>query len=346
LEICNVTAPAPSLTIVVPCYNEEAVLPTTIKRLGDLLDSLESKGKISSASSVLFVDDGSRDSTWQLIESAAESNGRISGLRLSTNRGHQNALLAGLHHVTGDVSISVDADLQDDLGAIPRMIESYQGGADIVFGVRRARAADTWFKRFTAEAYYRLLQRLGVELVFNHADFRLLSRRALNALAKYDEVNLFLRGIVPQLGFKKSIVEYDRAERFAGETKYPLRKMLALALDGLTSFSALPLRFIALLGMAVFVGSLIISIWALWVRLFLDDAVPGWTSSVLPMYLLGGIQLFSVGVLGEYVGKIYLETKRRPRYIVEQKIEAFTDKIRTSVEDAEAHPLPRVVREL
>ena len=308
------------LTIVVPCHNEEAVLPESSKRLDALLGTLQEQDRISDGSQVVFVDDGSRDSTWALIEELAAANPRLRGIKLSRNYGHQSALLAGLMNVEGDVVISVDADLQDDLSVIADMITSNEEGADVVYGVRSARDTDTFFKRMSATLYYKLLNRMGVDVVFNHADYRLLSRRALEALKDYSEVNLFLRGIVPTLGFKSAIVSYVRNERFAGESKYPLHKMLGLAIDGITSFSAFPLHLIAALGLVMFLVSLALSSWVLWTRLFTENAIPGWASSVLPMYLMGGIQLFSIGVLGEYISKVYLETKRRPRYIIEKSV--------------------------
>lgn len=311
---------SPTLVIVVPCFNEEEVLPETSKRLRSLVHDLSTDGLISAESHVLFVDDGSTDATWHQIVEHSQEGTEIRGVKLSRNRGHQNALLAGLHFADGDAVVSIDADLQDDIEVIRTMVERFSEGSDIVYGVRRRRDVDSGFKRHTAEGYYRLLSALGVEVVYNHADYRLLSRRALETLKQYEEVNLFLRGVVPTLGYRSTVVEYDRAERFAGESKYPLKKMLALALDGVTSFTALPLRFIAGLGIAVFLVSLAISFWALSVRLFTDSAVPGWASSVLPMYLLGGIQLLGIGVVGEYVAKIYMETKRRPRFIIEETV--------------------------
>lgn len=309
-----------TLSIVVPCYNEEAVLPETARRLLELIARLRDAGKISARSSAYFVDDGSQDSTWSLIEELSKRHRAIGGIRLSRNRGHQNALIAGLLRVPGDVVVSADADLQDDLNAIEAMIDAHRAGCDIVYGVRRCRSADTLFKRLTAEAYYRVLKIMGVDLVFNHADYRLMSRRAIEALKQFKEVNLFLRGIIPQLGFATAMVHYDRAGRFAGESKYPLAKMLALAVQGITSFSATPLRMITAAGLIVSFGALIVTLWALFIRLFTDQAMPGWTSTVVPMYFLGGIQLLSLGVIGEYVAKIYMETKQRPRFIVEKMI--------------------------
>lgn len=307
------------LCIVVPCYNEEAVLPETANRLQALLAELSSRGKISADSHVLFVDDGSHDRSWVLIEALAQSSPVFRGLKLSRNRGHQNALMAGLKEAEGDAVISMDVDLQDDPGAIEAMLDAHLTGAEIVYGVRQLRAHDSVFKRLSAEAYYRLLARFGVEVVFNHADYRLLGRQALTALARFEESNLFLRGIIPLLGFPSSIVYYERSERFAGESKYPLAQMLALAWQGITSFSPTPLRFITALGLLVSLGSLGFTAWALWVWLFTSNAIPGWTSTVIPLYFLGGIQLLSVGILGEYVAKIYTETKRRPPFFIEKR---------------------------
>jgi len=313
----NMTS-TPELTIVIPCYNERDVLPETNRRMSELIARLISHHKIADTSHVLYVDDGSKDNTWELIKSFTSSSTKIKGVKLSANRGHQTALMAGLFAATGDVVISVDADLQDDLAAIEQMLDAYQAGNQIVLGVRKQRSVDTLFKRSSAQLYYRLLPALGVNVVYNHADYRLLGRRALEALKQYSEVNLFLRGIVPLLGFKTTTVFYDRAERFAGESKYPLRKMLMLALDGITSFTAFPLRLISVVGLTVSMISAIMIAWVLWVKLFTAQALPGWASSVIPIYFLGGIQLLSIGVLGEYVAKIYFETKRRPRYFIEE----------------------------
>ena len=242
----------------------------------------------------------------------------MAGLKLSRNRGHQIALLAGLFGAKGDVLISVDADLQDDLEAIPKMLEQHAAGSEVVYGVRADRSSDTFFKRFTAEGYYRVLDALGVEIVFNHADYRLMSRRVVEALRQHDERNVFLRGLVPQLGFRSSTVEYERGERFAGESKYPLVKMLSLAWQGVTSFSAAPLRFITGLGVSVSIVSLCLAAWALGVRLFTDEAVPGWASVVVPLFFLSGVQLLAIGVIGEYLAKIFVEVKARPRYFIEK----------------------------
>ncbi|NMF96736.1 glycosyltransferase family 2 protein [Aromatoleum toluolicum] len=306
------------LSVVVPCYNEEAVLPETARRLLALLNELVGDGRIASGSHVIFVDDGSRDRTWPLIEELSSLHSCVRGLKLSRNRGHQNALLAGLFAAEGDAVVTVDADLQDDLGAIVEMLVAHAHGAEVVYGVRKHRSTDTLFKRFTAEAYYRMVARMGVEIIFNHADYRLLGRRALEALRQFGESNLFLRGIIPQLGFPSAIVYYDRAERFAGESKYPLGKMLAFAWQGVTSFSAAPLRMITGLGVLISLASFAVTIWAVWIRLFSDSAVPGWASTVVPMYLLGGVQLLCIGIIGEYLAKIYMETKRRPQFFVER----------------------------
>ena len=305
------------LSFVVPCYNEEAALNETAHRLTQLIDELKAKGKIDSAT-IWFVDDGSHDHTWSIIEGLAARSPVFVGIKLSRNCGHQNALLAGLLTADGDAVISLDADLQDDLNVVQQMIEAWHEGHDIVYGVRRSRPDDTWFKRWSARRYYALLRRLGVEIVPDHADFRLLSREALQTLAHYPEANLFLRGLIPQLGSRSAQVFYDRQARVHGETKYPFRKMVSLALDGVTSFSAVPLRIIAALGAVIFVFSIMVTVWIVCVRLFTDHAVPGWASTTLPIYALGGIQLLSLGVVGEYVAKIYLETKRRPRYLIER----------------------------
>jgi glycosyltransferase involved in cell wall biosynthesis len=308
------------LSIVVPCYNEQEVLPETVARLRRLLDDLTAKRRIAPDSHVIFVDDGSRDRTWELIRGFHDVDSRMRGVRLSANRGHQTALLAGLFAADGDAIASIDADLQDDVDAIGAMVENYLAGSDVVYGVRQSRKVDSGFKRSTAEWYYTILGLLGVKIVHNHADFRLLSRRALEALKQYSEVNLFVRGIVPLLGYPSSIVHYDRAKRFAGESKYPLRKMLALAADGVTSFTAFPLRLIALLGVLVSLLSVGMVAWVLWVRFMSGEAVPGWASSVIPVYFLGGLQLLSIGVVGEYVSKLYFEAKRRPRYFIQDTL--------------------------
>lgn len=314
------TAAPPQVAIVVPCYNEAAVLPETTRRLRALLDSLIANHKAAVSSHVLYVDDGSSDQTWAVIRQQHDDHPQVRGLKLSANRGHQIALMAGLFSAQGQVVVSIDADLQDDVRAIEAMLDAYVQGNEVVYGVRKLRRVDSLFKRFSAETYYRLLKLMGVKIVFNHADYRLMSRRAVEALKEYGEVNLFLRGIVPLIGFKSTSVYYERGERFAGESKYPLKKMLMLAFDGITSFTAFPLRMISVLGMLVSLVSLGMIGWVLWVKLFTEQALPGWASSVIPIYLLGGIQLLSIGVLGEYVARIYFETKRRPRYFIEETL--------------------------
>jgi len=313
-------APAPRMGIVVPCFNEEEVLPETAGRLMRLLDELRGDGRIAHDSRLVFVDDGSHDRTWPLIEELAAASPCVSGIKLSHNRGHQNALLAGLFTTEGDVLISVDADLQDDIQLIPVMLARYGEGSEVVFGVRNDRSQDSFFKRVTARTFYALMRRLGAESIPNHADFRLMSRRAIQALQNFREVNLFLRGIVPLIGFKSSIVYYSRSERFAGVSKYPLKRMLALALEAITSFSVVPLRLITFTGFAIFAFTCLMTLRTLWIRLFTADAVPGWASTILPIYLLGGVQIMCLGILGEYLGKVYQETKARPRYIIEKTI--------------------------
>ena len=310
----------PRMGIVVPCFNEEEVLPETARCLTALLQAMMTDGRVAAGSQVVFVDDGSRDRTWEMIEGLASMDTRVGGIKLSRNRGHQNALLAGLYTCDADVLLSVDADLQDDISVIPDMIQQYANGAQIVYGVRKDRSSDGLFKRASAQGFYRLMSALGAESVYNHADFRLLSRRAVEALKSFTEVNLFLRGMVPLIGFKSAIVYYTRGERFAGESKYPLRKMLGLALDAVTSFSVAPLRVISCIGVLVFLLSAAMGLWTLWVKVFTDHAVPGWTSTLLPIYLLGGIQILCIGVIGEYLGKVYQETKARPRYIIEKTV--------------------------
>ena len=275
------------LVVVVPCFNEEEVLPETSKRLVALLEKLTGVQLVTADSSICFVDDGSKDRTWNLIENLASTDSRIHGIKLSRNRGHQQALLAGLFSAQGDAVVSLDADLQDDIDAIEDMIVEFKRGVEIVYGVRRARVSDTAFKRGTAQVYYSLLRRLGVEIVPNHADYRLMGRHALDALREFSEVNLFLRGVIPLLGFKTSTVYYDRAERFAGVSKYPLRRMLSFAIDGVTSFSVTPLRAISLLGLVICLLSVGMVAWVLYGHFFLDTTIPGWASSVLPIYFLG-----------------------------------------------------------
>ncbi len=308
------------LSIVLPSYNEEEVLYETSSRLLKLFEKLIEKKKIDDASRICFVDDGSRDKTWSIIEELSAKHLHVSGIKLSRNRGHQNALLAGLFTVEGDVVISIDADLQDDIEIIEEMIDSYNEGNDIVYAVRKKRTTDTAFKRASAEGFYKLMHLMGVDIVFNHADYRLMSRRAIEELKNFKEVNLFLRAMIPFVGFSSSNVYYDRAERFAGESKYPLKKMLSFAWDGITSFSVMPLRFITATGFIIFIATLMMSAWVLWIKLFSEEAVPGWASTVLPIYFIGGIQVLSIGIVGEYIGKIYMETKERPRFIIEKII--------------------------
>lgn len=316
----------PVLSLVLPCYNEQEVLPETTARLQAMLARLKANGEIAEGSAIYYVDDGSRDRTWEMIHDYAEHHADVCGIKLSRNRGHQNALLCGLLTAPGDILISLDADLQDDLEAIPQMIQRYREGSEIVFGVRRKRTKDTFFKRFSAESYYKFLAMMGVQIVYNHADYRLMSRRAVESLRGYDETHLFLRGLVPQLGYKGAIVEFDRAERFAGESKYPLTKMLSLAWQGVTSFSAYPLRLITGIGMMISVISLVMAAWAVLTKLFTDNALPGWASTVIPMYFLGGVQLLSLGIIGEYVAKIFESSKKRPRFHVESLCgERFTE---------------------
>ena len=311
----------PTLAIIVPCYNEEDVLPETATRLDLLLAQLTDSERIAADSYVCFVDDGSKDRTWAIVENLRESSSRFAGLKLSRNCGHQNALMMGVLAARGDILITVDADLQDDLDAIDDMLHAAEGGADIVYGVRRARARDTATKRLTAHLYYRLLQLMNVEIVFDHADYRLMTRRAVEALRQYEETNLFLRALIPQLGFNTSIVTYDRHERFAGTSKYPLGKMVALAIDGVTSFSTRPLRIATIAGLCISLLSVALTLWALYSKLIAKATIPGWASTVIPVYLISGVQLLCIGIMGEYIGKIYLETKRRPRAHVAEMLE-------------------------
>ncbi len=308
---------SPTLNIVVPCYNEEEVLPEAARRLEALLQEMIETRLVGQDSRVTFVDDGSSDGTWAIIQDLHQRSPRVRGVKLSRNRGHQHALLAGILTVVGDIVVSVDADLQDDLDVMKKMVLAHGAGADIVLGVRESRSIDTPFKRITAQGYYRFLRWMNVDVVYNHADYRLLSRRAIEALRGYQETNLFLRGLVMHLGFKTTIVTYTRAARVAGESKYPLRKMIALALEGVTAFSTMPLRYITLLGFLVSLFSFLLGLWALINAVFFKNVIPGWASTVIPIYLLCGVQMICLGVMGEYIGKIYLETKRRPRFIIE-----------------------------
>ena len=316
------------LYIVVPCYNEEEVLPETARRLRAKMTALTEAGKIAPDSRVLFVNDGSKDRTWDIIRSLHESDPLFSGLDLSRNRGHQNALLAGLMTAKDrcDMAISMDADLQDDINAVDEMVDKYRDGCDIVYGVRSSRTTDTFFKRFTAESFYRLMNFLGANVVFNHADYRLLSRRALEGLAQFKEVNLFLRGIVPMIGYRTDTVEYARGERFAGESKYPLKKMLSFAMEGITSLSTKPIRYITLLGFLIFLVSIAMLIWSV-VRWAMGDTIIGWASVICSVWAIGGLILLSLGVIGEYIGKIYLETKGRPRFLIRELLEEPDEKV-------------------
>ncbi|EFF66461.1 glycosyltransferase, group 2 family protein [Selenomonas noxia ATCC 43541] len=313
---------APVLYLVVPCYNEHEVLSDTAEKLAHKLTQLIDAGKISERSRIAFVNDGSSDRTWEIIRAYTERSALFSGINLAHNEGHQNALLAGLMTVLpyADVTISMDADLQDDINAVDAMLEKYAAGVNIVYGVRANRSSDTFFKRFTAESFYRAMRALGADIVFNHADFRLMDRRALTALAEYPEVNLFLRGIVPMIGLTHGVVYYARKERLAGVSKYPWRRMASFAWEGVTSLSARPIRLIAQMGMFISFISGLMLIWSI-VRHFIGETVVGWTSLVVSLWFLGGLILLSVGVIGEYVAKIYLEVKRRPRYLVQDFID-------------------------
>ena len=313
---------APILYIVIPCYNEEQVLPVTAPMFLKKITDLSSAGKISENSRVLFVDDGSKDSTWEIISNLAKADTHYLGIRQSRNRGHQNAVLAGLMEAKDrcDITISIDCDGQDDLDAMDAMVEEYLNGCDIVYGVRSKRTTDTFFKRFTAESYYKLLKSMGVDAVYNHADYRLVSAKALAAFAEFKEVNLFLRGMFPLVGFKSTCVYYERHERLAGKSHYPLRKMLHLAFEGITSLSVKPLHIITGLGIGIAGLSFLGVLWSLIVALT-GNSVPGWASTMCIVCFIGGIQLVCLGVIGEYVGKIYMEVKARPRYIISERTE-------------------------
>lgn len=307
------------LYLVIPCYNEEAVLPETAKRLREKYDALMSEGKISADSRIVFVNDGSKDKTWEMIEDLHRDDPVFRGICLSRNKGHQNALMAGLMTVKDecDAAISMDADLQDDINAIDAMVDKYAEGYEVVYGVRSSRKKDTFFKRTTAQGFYKVMKSMGVETVYNHADYRLMSARALHALSEFDEVNLFLRGIVPLVGFKSAEVTYERGERFAGESKYPLKKMISFATEGITSMSVKPIRMIAALGFLVFLVSIGVLIYSV-IRKFTGYTVEGWAFLAVSIWALGGVQLLAIGVIGEYIGKIYLETKHRPKYIISE----------------------------
>lgn len=310
----------PVLYIVIPCYNEEAVLPVTAGMFLNKIAQLISEEKISENSRIMFVDDGSRDSTWDIIEELSRSNPHYTGIALSRNRGHQNALLAGLTEACGlcDITISIDCDGQDDINAMDKMVDEYLNGAEIVYGVRSDRKTDTVFKRTTAQCFYKLMNKMGANVVYNHADYRLMSSRVLKEFSDFREVNIFLRGMVPLVGFKSTCVEYERRERIAGESHYPLKKMLALAIDGITSLSTKPIRIITVFGFIIAALSFIGILWSV-ITYLCGHSVAGWASLVSIVCFLSGIQLLSLGVIGEYIGKIYLETKRRPRFIIEKR---------------------------
>ncbi|WP_057876571.1 glycosyltransferase family 2 protein [Liquorilactobacillus aquaticus] len=310
----------PRLCIVIPCFNEQEVLPVTAPKFLDKILALSEKRMIAPDSKVLFVDDGSKDGTWSLIKQLAEEDEHFSGIRQSRNRGHQNAVLAGLMESIGkyDITISIDCDGQDDINAMDNMVEEYAKGNEVVYGVRSSRKTDTFFKRFTAESYYKFLNMMGAEVVYNHADYRLISERVLRELARFKEVNLFLRGMIPLVGFKSTSVYYKRHERLAGKSHYPLSKMLALAFNGITSLSIKPIRVITALGSSVSLLSFAILIWVI-IRFLMGETVSGWASTCALLTFIGGIQLICLGIIGEYIGKIYLETKARPRYIISER---------------------------
>lgn len=307
-----------TIYMVVPCYNEEEVLDETTRQLTEKFHNLIKGGKISEKSRILYVNDGSKDQTWAIISRLHEEYDIVSGINLSRNRGHQNAVLAGLMYAKEycDAAISMDADLQDDINAIDEMVDKFIQGMDVVYGVRSSRKKDTFFKKFTAEGFYKMMKWMGVDIVFNHADYRLMSKRVLQQLENYEEVNLFLRGIVPLIGYPSDNVYYERHERFAGESKYPLKKMLSFAFDGITSFSVKPIRFILTLGMLIFLVSVGILIYSI-VRHFMGETVLGWSSLMVSIWALGGLQLLAIGIVGEYIGKMYLETKKRPRFAIQ-----------------------------
>ena len=312
----------PQIGIISPCYNEALVLNETSLRLNSIIEELILKNSISEKSFIVFIDDGSNDSTWKIIEENAKKHSHIKGLKLAKNVGHQNALLAGLltYKEEADALISIDADLQDDINVIEEMIIKFSQGTDVVYGVRKERKNDSFFKRNTALLFYKLMKKMRVNIVYNHADFRLCSKRVLNALAEYGEINLFIRGIIPTIGFNQETVYYNRLERLAGKSKYSILKMISFAWNGITSFSNYPLRLVTIIGFAIFCLCLIMSAYALF-GLYTGNYVPGWLSTVLPMYFLGGVQLFCFGIIGEYIGKIYAEVKQRPRYFIDKKIE-------------------------
>ena len=311
------------LYLAIPCYNEEDVLWDSAEKLLNKYYDMMGENKISPDSRIVFIDDGSKDKTWEIIQDLHGQNPIFQGIKLSRNRGHQNALLAGLMTLKdkADAVISIDADLQDDINVFDEMVRHYESGCDVVYGVRSKRATDTFFKRFTAESFYKILNKMGAKVIFNHADFRLMSRRALEAFSLYKETNIFLRGMVPLIGYMSAIVKYERSERLAGESKYPLKKMLALAWEGITSLSIQPIRMITWLGLFIFLISLVMIIYSL-ISFFVGAAVSGWASTLCSIWALGGLQLLAIGIIGEYIGKIYMETKRRPRFIVEEYLDS------------------------
>ena len=311
------------LYLAIPCYNEEDVLWDSAEKLLNKYYDMMGENKISPDSRIVFIDDGSKDKTWEIIQDLHGQNPIFQGIKLSRNRGHQNALLAGLMTLKdkADAVISIDADLQDDINVFDEMVRHYESGCDVVYGVRSKRATDTFFKRFTAESFYKILNKMGAKVIFNHADFRLMSRRALEAFSLYKETNIFLRGMVPLIGYKSAIVKYERSERLAGESKYPLKKMLALAWEGITSLSIQPIRMITWLGLFIFPISIVMIIYSL-ISFFVGAAVSGWASTLCSIWALGGLQLLAIGIIGEYIGKIYMETKRRPRFIVEEYLDS------------------------
>lgn len=315
-----------NLYVVVPCYNEEAVLHETSKRMLELFGSMKADGLINEKSRIVFVDDGSKDKTWSIIDTLAKEHTEIAGIKLAHNAGHQNALFGGLMTVKDDCdcAISIDADLQDDINVIPDMVKHYIDGYDVVYGVRNKRDTDTFFKRTTAVGFYKLMQFMGVNIVFNHADYRLMSKRAIDGLAQFPERNMFLRGMVPLVGYRSTSVYYDRSERFAGESKYPLKKMISFAFDGITSFSISPIRMISAFGAIVCVIAVIMAIYAL-VQKIMGHTGAGWASLMMSIWFIGGVQLLSVGLIGEYIGKLYKEVKRRPRYIIEAYVNERDD---------------------
>lgn len=308
-----------NLYVVIPCYNEEAVLPETAKRMLQLFKRMREQSLIDSLSRIVFVDDGSKDKTWELIRDLSYEYDEIYGIKLAANAGHQNALFAGLMTVKNSCEcvVSIDADLQDDIEAIPEMVKKYSKGCDVVYGVRSSRETDTFFKRTTAQMFYKIMSGLGVKMVYNHADYRLMSERALNALSEFKEVNLFLRGIVPLVGYKSDTVYYNRAERFAGKSKYPLKRMISFALNAITSFSITPIRIISALGGIACIIAIIMAIYTL-IQKFTGHTDSGWASIMMSLWFIGGVQLVSIGLIGEYIGKMYKEVKERPRYIIEE----------------------------